>query len=118
MDGQGLEEPARDGPVALTGADKGVSGLGKAFGGPEPIGPVKRGGIEAGTNPGNGAGLVDRFGIGPGNDDGIGFWPPKPEEMVAVKKAAVAAGLVSGKKRGPKPKTVESLADVPGPGLE
>jgi hypothetical protein len=61
---------------------------------------------------------VDRFGIGPGNDDGIGFWPPKPEEMVAVKKAAVAAGLVSGKKRGPKPKTVESLADVPGPGLE
>ena len=62
--------------------------------------------------------LVDRFGIGPGNEDGIGFWPPKPDEMEAVKTAAVAAGLVWGKKRGPKPKTENGPAMAPGPRRE
>jgi hypothetical protein len=48
-----------------------------------------------------GSRFVDRFGIGPANDEGIGFWPPRPEEVEAVKLAARAAGVV---RRGRKPK--------------
>ena len=48
-----------------------------------------------------GSRFVERFGIGPANDEGIGFWPPRPEEVEAVKLAARAAGVV---RRGRKPK--------------
>jgi len=71
-----------------------------------------------GVGPGNkewtGTGLVDRFGIGPGNNDGIGFWPPKPDEMESVKIAAIDAGVVSGRKRGRKKKTEVSAENAPG----
>jgi hypothetical protein len=67
---------------------------------------------------GNGTGLVDRYGIGPGNKEGIGFWPPKPEEIESVKTAAAFAGVVSGRKRGRKPMVQASAEDIPEPRRE
>jgi hypothetical protein len=84
--------------------------------GAEGTGLVKAG--SSGPESVEGTGLVDRHGIGPANNEGIGFWPPRPEEIEAVRKAAVAAGLVWGKKRGRKPKVGEGPAEAPAPGLE
>jgi hypothetical protein len=56
---------------------------------------------------------VDRFGIGPGNNEGIGFWPPKPEEFESVKTAAASAGVVSDRRRGPRPKAGDSSEKAP-----
>jgi len=67
------------------------------------------------TKPGgNGTGIVDRYGIGPGNKEGIGFWPPRPEEIQSVKTAAALAGVVSGRKRGRKKKTEAPADNAPG----
>jgi hypothetical protein len=86
-----------DEPLEEVQADSGAGTL------PGPDGEDKS------QKPGEAGGfLVDRFGIGPSNDDGIGFWPPKPEEMDSVWKAAIAAGVVAGKKRGRKPKVRDS----------
>jgi len=60
-----------------------------------------------------GTALVDRFGIGPGNKEGIGFWPPKPEEIESVRTAAASAGVVSDRRRGRRPKNQDSTEKAP-----
>jgi len=90
-----------------------VQALGKGSEG-SGIGPERPIVIVSGNPGGNGTGLADRYGIGPGNNDGIGFWPPKPDEMESVKIAAIDAGVVSGRKRGRKKKTEVSAENAPG----
>ena len=109
-----LPEPGAPGlaaPMAVSGVPAPVvgpcgTGTGNVREGTERDGP--------GKNDGNGTGLVDRYGIGPGNNDGIGFWPPKPEEMESVKTAAIDAGVVSGRKRGRRKKTEIPPENAPG----
>jgi len=75
--------------------------------------PGETKGLEPGKSDGTGTGLVDRFGIGPGNTEGIGFWPPKPEEIESVRTAAASAGVVSDRRRGRRPKNQDSTEKAP-----
>ena len=65
------------------------------------------------TGPG-GTGLVDRYGIGPANKEGIGFWPPRPDEIQSVKTAAACAGVVLGLKRGRRKNPEVPSENAPG----
>jgi hypothetical protein len=70
--------------------------------------------------PGEPGPAVDRFGIGPANEDGIGFWPPKPEEVEAVKVAARAAGVIRRGRRpkAPAPEGTAGTAESPRDGTD
>jgi len=109
--GIGLVRPdaagiGRESPKGVGSGNKDGTGIG--------IGPVRPAGNGPGNPGGTGIGHVDRFGIGPSNKEGIGFWPPRPDEIESVKSAAAVAGLVRGLKRGRRKKTGVPTENAPG----